>query len=599
MNKFDYGNYDSTKQASVFTVAKGYNETDGDTTTRKQFSQPLVEVKDFLNKIITVLSDGNTVVQLRINEDGLIQYRLSESDDWVDTAAGGHQIFDDAGHQMPQKTKLMFLNTNVRNEGEYTVVEGVQGEAGVSVSSMVQIGESHESGGINTWRATLSNGQIFDFVVTNGAKGDTGEKGEDGRGLIILGTYATLEELQAAHPVGNEGDIYSVGTSIEANPIYVWDVDNNAWEYQGKIRGEKGAKGDTGATGATGTGIASIVETQHSEASGGINIWTVTLTNGAVNTFQVKNGEQGAAGEGMKTGGTAGQVLKKRTNLDYDTEWDDLPPEPTVDQTYDPTSSNAQSGKAVKQALDNTKTLNGHSILDSGDIRDFGERRTRRNITSDLSNLCTAIAEQNLEKYGYAIGDYFVGASGYYYYLADMDTNYGGYNNQAVVSTHHCGIVVDTKSTSQWLSSGNVSSYSASTLHAFLSGTALTNIKNDITALFGGWSNHLLARTEIDNGVGGWGTTWTGLANCLICAMTEVQMYGARVFGESGFQTGTGSKQLELFRKFRFSEIYGNISIWLKSVYSASGACDASYSGLASLNGLTYSLRASGLILFH
>ena len=88
-------------------------------------------------------------------------------------------------------------------------------------------------------------------------------------------------------------------------------------------------------------------------------------------------------------------------------------------------------------------------------------RRTRRNITSDLANLPTAIAEQDLTKYGYTIGDYFVGASGYYYHLADMDTNYGGYTNQAVVNTHHCGIVVDTKSTCQWLSEGTVTNYSS------------------------------------------------------------------------------------------------------------------------------------------
>ena len=225
--------------------------------------------------------------------------------------------------------------------------------------------------------------------------------------------------------------------------------------------------------------------------------------------------------------------------------------------------------------------------------------RTRRNITSDLANLPTAIAEQNLEKYGYAIGDYFVGASGYYYHLADMDTNYGGYINQAVVNTHHCGIVVDTKSTCQWLSEGTVTNYSSSTLHSFLTNTALPNIKSDISALFGDWENHLLKRIEIDNAIGGWGSTWDGLNDCLICAMTEVQMYGSRIFGVDGFQTGTGSKALELFRKYIYNEIYGNISIWLKSLLSASSACSAVGDGSAGTRSVSNSLRASGLILFH
>lgn len=226
-------------------------------------------------------------------------------------------------------------------------------------------------------------------------------------------------------------------------------------------------------------------------------------------------------------------------------------------------------------------------------------RRTRRNITSDLVNLTTAIAEQNLEKYGYTIGDYFVGASGYYYYLADMDTNYGGYTNKAVVNTHHCGIVVDTKSTCQWLSEGTVTNYSSSTIHSFLTNTALPNIKSDIATLFGDWESHLLKRTEIDNAIGSWGTIWEGLKDCLICAMTEVQVFGAKIFGADGQQTGTGSKALELFRKYRFNEIYGHTAVWLKSLNSDSAACTANGNGTADYNSVSGSIRASGLILFH
>lgn len=259
------------------------------------------------------------------------------------------------------------------------------------------------------------------------------------------------------------------------------------------------------------------------------------------------------------------------------------------------TDSNGQaidSGESITSLKSYSDTQVDNAVIEIG-------RRTRKNITNNLTNLTQAIAEQNLEKYGYAIGDYFVGASGYYYYLADMDTNYGGYTNQAVVNTHHCGIVVDTKSNTPWLSSGSITNYSSSTLHSFLTNTALPNIKSDITALFGDWSSHLLSRTELDNAVGGWGTTWTGLANCLICAMSEVQFFGAIIFGCDGYQTGTCSKPLELFRKFRYNEIYGNVSIWLKSIYSASYACLASRNGNADASGVAYSGRASGLILFH
>lgn len=256
----------------------------------------------------------------------------------------------------------------------------------------------------------------------------------------------------------------------------------------------------------------------------------------------------------------------------------------TVDSELSTNSTNPVQNKVITNKL---------SQIDNN------TRRTRRNITSDLANLTTAIAEQDLTKYGYAIGDYFVGASGYYYYLGDMDTNYGGYTNLAVVNTHHCGIVVDTKSTCQWLSEGTVTNYSSSTLHSFLTNTALPNIKSDIATLFGDWESHLLKRTELDNAVGGWGTTWDGLKDCLICAMTEVQMYGSRIFGVDGHQTGSGCKALELFRKYRFNEIYGNISIWLKSLFSASDACLAGLNGRVNGGSVSLSARASGLILFH
>ena len=225
-------------------------------------------------------------------------------------------------------------------------------------------------------------------------------------------------------------------------------------------------------------------------------------------------------------------------------------------------------------------------------------RRTRKNITSNLGNLAKAAAEQDLEKYGYSIGDYFTGASGYTYHLADMDPYYGGYNNNAVVSTHHIGIVVDTKANSAWLSSGTASSYSASTLHTYLKGTALTNIKSDFTTLFGS-SSHLLAHTELDNGPGGWGTTWTGLASTQICALSEVQVYGSRIFGMDGYQSGTACKCLEIFRKFRFNEILGNKWWWLRSLSSSSFACIANGCGTADISGLSISYGVVGLILFY
>ena len=517
MNKFEYGAYNSQTYEHESPFAdSSYIDPVNETETRKQFSYPLLELQDFINKTLPIQQGSDKVIQLRLTSDNLIQYSL-DGETWLDTASGGHIIYDEDENQLPQKTKLRFDGVSVFNSGDFTIVKGLKGEQGVSVSSIVQVSESSESEGLNVWRATLSDGNTYDFVVRNGHKGEQGEKGEQGNGLIILGTYASLEDLQVAHPTGNEGDLYVVGTS-DSNPCYVWDTNDNAWESIGKIRGEKGTKGDKGETGTQGTGIQSIT-TQESSVSGGTNVVTITLTNGAVNTFNVKNGKNGEKGEGLTAGGTVGQVLAKKNSTDYDCKWMTLDKSTVglgnVDNTSDadkPISTATQTALDNKEDKDSTilrqsdvidsisstettkplsansghtimawvnenanqikslgqgkqdkltsgwniATINSHSLLERSeaglavDIRDVGERRTRNNITSNLSNLTTAIAEQNLEKYGYTIGDYFVGASGYYYYLADMDTYYGGYSNMAVVPTHHCGIVVDSKSTCQW-----------------------------------------------------------------------------------------------------------------------------------------------------
>lgn len=59
--------------------------------------------------------------------------------------------------------------------------------------------------------------------------------------------------------------------------------------------------GGTGGN-ASGVGISSIEQTVKSSSDGGINVVTVTLTNGEKNTFQFKNGNKGRDGENGEPG---------------------------------------------------------------------------------------------------------------------------------------------------------------------------------------------------------------------------------------------------------------------------------------------------------
>ncbi len=226
-------------------------------------------------------------------------------------------------------------------------------------------------------------------------------------------------------------------------------------------------------------------------------------------------------------------------------------------------------------------------------------RRTQRNITTDLANLPAAVAEQDLEKYGYTIGDYFIGNSGYTYFLADMNTFRGAQSNYAVINQNHISIVVKTGASSKWNEANDTSTgYSGSVLHSYLSTTVLNNIKSDMIALFGGSTGleHLLSHQLLwTTATSSW--AWSGTAQ-YISALTEPQVYGTNVWAIDGYQTGEAWKHLELFKKFSYMEILGWIWFWLRSISSASNACDADNYGLANNGDASCGIGVVGLIVF-
>ena len=110
-----------------------------------------------------------------------------------------------------------------------------------------------------------------------GATGPQGPQGETG----ATGPQGPQGETGATGPQGSKGDTGATG----------------AQGPQGETgaTGPQGPKGDTGATGAQGP--------QGETGATG------------------PQGPKGDTGEGVPAGGTAGQVLAKKTGTDYDTEW--------------------------------------------------------------------------------------------------------------------------------------------------------------------------------------------------------------------------------------------------------------------------------------
>lgn len=150
---------------------------------------------------------------------------------------------------------------------------GEPGEAGKAATITVGTVETGEPGTeASVTNTGTESAAVLHFVIPRGAKGEQGERGlqgergergergetgaqgepgKDGTSFKVLGLYASLSALQAAHPTGNSGDAWAVGTS-ESNNIYLWDAEKAQWENIGSIKGQKGEKGDPGERGEQG-----------------------------------------------------------------------------------------------------------------------------------------------------------------------------------------------------------------------------------------------------------------------------------------------------------------------------------------------------------
>ena len=238
-------------------------------------------------------------------------------------------------------------------------------------------------------------------------------------------------------------------------------------------------------------------------------------------------------------------------------------------------------------------------------------RRTRRNITSSsvLQRLHYAVEEQNLERYGFKVGDYFT-INGRDYVIAGLNPMKGT-STPYRLTENHVGLIVIPHTTQKWNESGNTytggdgrgAGYANSDLHHYLVNTLLPLVQGDLG------SSHLLAHNKLlSNAVNQTGTNKMGSAtgcssgwgwvSSYISALSEVQVYGATVWSSSGFDTGEACRQLDVFRVYNHTEIFGGEYPWLRDVVSASSAANASDYGDANNYAASYACYVAALVLF-
>ena len=228
------------------------------------------------------------------------------------------------------------------------------------------------------------------------------EGGVGGGSYKIRDEYATLADLEAAHPTGEAGDAYLVG---DPTHIYIWLTDSQQYADGGLFAAVPGEDGN---------GIVSIEKTS---TSGLVDTYTITYTDGNTDTFDVTNGAEGVGitdisktstvgnvdtytitlsngdtydftvtnGGGVPSGGTTGHVLAKKSDADGDVEW--------VDQTggSDYSSQIESLSNQTSELASETGSLSTENSTQTSEINSLSDENSAQ--SSELSSLSQTMSE--------------------------------------------------------------------------------------------------------------------------------------------------------------------------------------------------------------
>lgn len=280
------------------------------------------------------------------------------------------------------------------------------------------------------------------------------------------------------------------------------------------------------------------------------------------------------------------------------------------------TEINAHDGR-LDSAESNISTINGKipSAASSGNqLADKTYVNTMARHTRltdfDLAVLKQAVADQNLEKYGLKVGDYKT-INGHDYVIAGLNCMKG--SHEYTCTDNHVGLIVIPHTTHAWNESGNTytgaddrgAGYKNSDLHYYLKNTLLPLVETDLGAANLLAHSKLLSNAVNQSGINRFGEAtgcssgWGWEANCKICALSEVQVYGSVIWSSSGYDTGEACQQLDVFRHYRMNEIFGWEYPWLRDVVSASHAAVVGDLGRADYGTASFAGYVAALILFH
>lgn len=263
-------------------------------------------------------------------------------------------------------------------------------------------------------------------------------------------------------------------------------------------------------------------------------------------------------------------------------------------------SPEVSGGADLGSATQKWDKVYANHVLTAGSLY---RRRTRKAFT--LADLAAAVADGDYAARDIAPGDYYEGTSGYTYIFAGDNPLRGTYTGYPITADH-AGLIVQTHATAGWNTTNTTAGgYVGSNLHSYLVNTVLPKVKTDLGV------DHLYAHkklystsvgTTLYNRLGsatGASNNWAWSDAQYISALTEMQVYGGTVWSSSGYDTGEADQQLEVFRRFKHTEIFKDEYPWLRDVVSSSYAANAYYAGSANYGSASYAFHVAGLIAFH
>lgn len=322
----------------------------------------------------------NRFKQIEVSRDGGITFET--------TASSGHNIQDGSGTTYPSRARLQFsdnvtvIDKEDTNATLISIPSGEKGERGAGAT--IRVGDVESGDTPEIVNVGSDTDAIFNFTLPKGDSGNAatvrvgtvqsgqnasvyntgttsdailnfvlpkGEKGDAGTSFQIRGMYPTYEALIEAHPTGQRGDAYAVGTA-EENTIYNWNNDTRVWDNLGGLKGAKGEDGNA----ATIT-VGSVTQGDHTFVE------NVGTSENAILNFTLEKGDKGDDGRSATV--AVGNVSKGDTasvtnvGTTSNAVLDFVLPKGDKGEQGNPTTVNGKQGQSI--------TLYGTDIVVSAD----------------------------------------------------------------------------------------------------------------------------------------------------------------------------------------------------------------------------------------